>query len=164
MTDCDIVLGRFQPFHNGHLAAVRGMKNKPVIAVVHGKKSAEKNNPLPVKQQLNMIRRVVPDACIFHAENGYVPDIIVKVKTDFDLDVRTIVCGADRIKEYQAQIDRANKTLDGKIVVEFKEAERITSGSEVREAIRSGDKRAFKANVPKQLWDEFTNLTEQMRG
>lgn len=164
MQHCDLYLGRFQPFHNGHLAAVKLMGEKKVIAVVQGKYSSEKDNPIPVSSRVNIIKKVVPDAEVMHVENGYVPDMIQKIKDCYNLGVARVICGEDRIGQYQAQIIRANKTLDVPLNVEFMEAERITSGSEVREAIRSGDNKAFKANVPKELWDEFTNLAELMRG
>lgn len=165
MLPCDIFVGRFQPFHNGHLAAVQKMEHNKVIVVVHGKKTKQTENPIPAEIQVNMIRKVLGDsATVIVAENGYIPDIIEMVRDTYRLEAKTLICGPDRIDTYMAQIERANRVLENKIDLEFKEADRITSGSEVREAIRSGDKKAFKANVPKQLWDEFTNLAEHMRG
>lgn len=165
MSTCDLFLGRFQPFHNGHRAIVESMDEDRVIAVVHGEKSSTKDNPIPVKKQVNMIKRVMRDhATIIEVGNGYVPDIIQLIEDKLHMKVKRIFCGADRIGQYKAQINRANKNLDVPLHVEFQETERMTSGSEVREAIRSGDRGAFKANVPRELWDEFTNLAEYMRG
>lgn len=165
MKQCDIFVGRFQPFHNGHLAAHDKMQNHRVVVVVQGAKSSKKENPLPVEKQVNMIGKVVgKETTVIVSTHGYIPDIITRLRDEYDLNPHTIVCGPDRMKTYKAQIHRANAKLDDPLIVEFKEAERITSGSAVREAIRSGDRKAYKANVPEQLWDEFTNLAEHMRG
>lgn len=165
MSTCDLYLGRFQPFHNGHLAAVNQMRGIKVIAVVKGKQTKKSDNPIPTEAQVNMIKKVIGDtAVVIAVPNGYVPDIIETIRDQYGLEPTGVICGSDRIGEYKAQIERANRTLEKVIKLEFKEADRITSGSEVREAIRSGDRKAFEANVPKQLWDEFTNLAEYMRG
>ena len=40
MKNAQLLLGRFQPFHNGHSRIVNAMKN-PVITVVKGAKSSQ---------------------------------------------------------------------------------------------------------------------------
>lgn len=157
MKTCTIYMGRFQPFHKGHQAALKKVKGEKVLVIVRGRLSKVKDNPIPVEMQINMINKVV-DIPVEVFGSGYLPDVIEMVRSKLSLDPKKVICGEDRIKQYKAQIDRANKTLEAPLAIEFVVADRITSATKVREAIRSGDEKAFKANVPKQLWDEFTNL------
>lgn len=160
MGNFDLYLGRFQPVHNGHLAVLETMIN-PVVVIVKGKLSSQdrEKNPFNFKYQAKLIKKLRPDAKVVEAETGYLPDIIQSLG-----DVPgTVYAGADRIGQYRAQIERANKELDDPLVVRFVETERVTSASVVREAIRSGDKKAFKANVPRAIWEEYSTMRKEVK-
>lgn len=159
---CELFLGRMQPIHNGHAAIINKMKN-PVVAIVKGEKSsADKGkNPLTFEYQRDLLKKVAPKAKVFAVSSGYIPEIVDHLRQQHDsLEPSVVYAGADRIAGYKAQIERANKTLDEdkKIHVTFKETERVTSATTVREAIRSGDEKAFQKNVPKAIWGEFSTL------
>ena len=47
--------------------------------------------------------------------------------------------------------------------VKFIETDRVTSATEVRNAIRSDDKQKFKELVPKELWGEYEKMRELMK-
>lgn len=57
-----ILIGRFQPFHNGHLEAVRfGLKHVDTLWIVIGsaQKSHEARNPFTASERLEMIRNTL---------------------------------------------------------------------------------------------------------
>jgi hypothetical protein len=93
------------------------------------------------------------------ASTGYLPKIISQLR-EKGLEPDTIYAGADRIAGYKKQIEDANAKMDPeyRYHIEFKEAERVTSATAVRNAIRSNDEAEFKKNMPKELWGEFETL------
>ena len=162
MAKFDLLFGRFQPVHNGHKAIMDEMTN-PVVCIVKGKvtsKDKEKNPfDFDFDYQKALIQKVNPKVRVIEVDTGYLPDIIQKIGECPD----TVYCGSDRIGQYKAQIERANKELDDPLVVQFVETERVTSASVVREAIRSGDKKAFKANVPRAIWDQYPTMKKRLQ-
>lgn len=157
MNPCDLYFGRFQPFHNGHLKALSLAVNPKVIAVVRGKDT--KKSPLPIEYTTELVKKAVPDASVITVPNGYIPDIVQMLQDEHDLHVMNIICGPDRVDEFQAQLDRSKLEDTVNKCIKLLPAKRVTSATEVRETLRSGDQMAFQAKVPKELWDEFTNLT-----
>lgn len=62
-----LFVGRFQPFHLGHLNAVRGILkevDEVIIAVGSAQYSHRKNNPFTVGERVVMIRRALEEAGI----------------------------------------------------------------------------------------------------
>lgn len=160
MANFDLFFGRFQPVHNGHLAVLKRMNN-PVVVIVKGKVASKdkEKNPFDFEYQKELILKVMPGVNVHLAHTGYLPDIIKDLGDCPD----AVYCGPDRIGQYQAQLERANKELDVPCVVEFIETERVTSASVVREAIRSGDSKAFKANVPRAIWDQYSTMKKRLQ-
>ena len=59
MTTSGLFIGRFQPFHNGHLATVKfalGMVDQLVIVVGRAQKSHEPKNPFTAGERIRMIK------------------------------------------------------------------------------------------------------------
>lgn len=163
--EVSLFLGRMQPIHKGHLAIINKMKN-PVVAIVKGAKTSQDKakNPLTADQQIKMLKKVAPSVEVVVVPNGYLPEIIDMLRRAGD-EVVTVYAGADRIKAYKAQVDRGNKELDDEHVmdVKFIETERLTSASVVRDSIRSGDKKKFEDNMPRELWDEWDDLRKVIK-
>lgn len=159
MANFDLFFGRFQPIHNGHLAVLEKMVN-PTVVIVKGKKASEdkKKNPFDFDYQEHLLNKLKPDVRVVFSETGYLPDIIKMLGECPE----KVFAGADRITQYKAQVNRANKELDDPLVIRFVETERVTSASVVREALRSGDRKVFKANVPKILWDEYPIMKKRL--
>lgn len=161
MKKCELFFGRMQPIHSGHAKIIQGMKN-PVVVIVKGAKSSQdkKRNPLDAEYQKKLLKKVAPNAKVLEFGSGYLPDIVEHVRKTLKMDPNVVYSGPDRIGKYRGQVASANKSLpeDQKIHIQFKEAERVTSATVVREAIRSGDEKAFRANVPQSIWDEFNKL------
>lgn len=158
MSSFDLFFGRFQPVHNGHLAVLERMNN-PVVVIVKGKVASRDKgkNPFDFDYQARLINKIKPGVKVVQSDTGYLPDIIKNLGDCPD----TVFAGSDRITQYKAQVERANKELESPLVIRFVETERVTSASVVREAIRSGDKKAFKANVPRAIWEEFSTMKKR---
>jgi cytidyltransferase-like protein len=172
---CFIFPGRFQPFHQGHLAAVKkaikeckGMK--PVIVIIKGKETSKdgEKNPLDAEYQEKLIKKVFPSIKILVADKAFIPAIIGEVREKLGLETKAVVAGEDRINSYKKQIESANKSAaksdeHPQITIEkWIEPERITSATEVRDAIRTGDKSKFEKLVPQQLHSEWVKLREML--
>ena len=62
-----LFLGRFQPFHNGHLSAVKKalkQADKIIIAIGSAQESYTKKNPFTAKERKNMIKSALKQARI----------------------------------------------------------------------------------------------------
>ena len=162
-TKRDLFLGRFQPFHNGHSAIVKMMKNNPVIVLVKGGKSSADagKNPFTEEYQLEMVKKVYPHLESSISPNGFLPGILGFFRKKGQ-EITRIFCGADRIDGYKKAIESANAKMDPEYhyEVEFVETPRVTSATKVREAIRSGNETEFRRLMPKELWGEW----EKMKG
>lgn len=186
----DIFFGRFQPFHLGHFTIVSKMKN-PLIIVIRGGKSEEDtdSNPLNYDQQEQIIRcameenpvRVISstDLKTFDGKPisaGFAPSLIMSLKR-MGFQVKHIYCGEDRINDYRRQIAAANAKAgtrapdmqhdwehmgidENDIIL----ADRVASGSQIRDAIRSNNYSEFKRLMPKKLRSEdwFNTIRQWM--
>lgn len=159
-----LFFGRMQPIHNGHAKILESMHNG-VVAIVKGKTTSKNKNknPLDAEYQKSLVEKINSNVQVLIVENGYLPEIINILRED-NKEVSTVFVGSDRIDEYKAQVQRANANLDDdhKIDVTFKEAERITSATIVRDAIRRGDREIFEAHTPEAIWGEWGTLYEAL--
>lgn len=160
---CELFLGRMQPLHNGHAGIIRSMHNG-VVAIVKGAVTGldRIKNPLSFDYQAKLVRKIAPHVEIIAVPTGYLPEIVNMLRHE-GKEVQTLWGGSDRISEYKAKVDRANKSLpaDKQISIHFREADRAedpASGTAVRQAIRSNNEAAFKQNMPREIWSEFKTL------
>jgi predicted nucleotidyltransferase len=164
MNKIELFLGRLQPIHTGHKKIIDSMKN-PVVVIVKGGKSSEDKirNPLSVEYQEKLLKKVSPGVEVSISPNGFLPGILGYFRKQ-GKEVTTIYAGADRIEGYQSAIEKANEKMpdDQKYHVTFKETERYTSATAVRNAIRSNDYDTFKKLVPKEIWDEWDTLRKTL--
>jgi len=161
----ELFLGRMQPVHLGHIKIIKKMKN-PIVVLVKGAKSSQDKtrNPLNAEDQIRLLRKVIPNLKIIVVKVGYLPDIFSDLRESGNYEITTVYSGADRINAYKKQIDSINKKLpkDRKFDVKFKETERFTSATKVRELIRSGNEEEFKKLMPKELHNEFKFLRKKI--
>ena len=160
----EILIGRFQPPHNGHKKIIDGMKN-PIVVIVKGAKSGTdiERNPLDEVYQKKLMEMIFPGLEISISPNGFLPGILGYFRKQ-GKEVTKIYAGADRIAGYQSAIDKANEKMpeDQRYRVTFQETERVTSATAVRNAIKSGDKETFKKLVPAAIWGEWDTLRKKM--
>jgi nicotinamide mononucleotide adenylyltransferase len=159
-----LFIGRMQPVHLGHKKIIDSMTN-PVIVIVKGEKSSEDRlrNPFSAEYQIKLIKKIAPQAEIITASSGYLPKILAQLR-EKGMEVDTIYAGADRITGYKKQIESANAKMDPeyRYNVKFKETDRVTSATAVRNAIRSGDEQEFRKLMPKELWGEFETMKKTL--
>ena len=63
-----LILGRFQPFHLGHLELIRAVKNKYgkiIIAIGSAQEKKTSENPFDKDERINMIELGLENAGIF---------------------------------------------------------------------------------------------------
>lgn len=161
----EILIGRFQPPHNGHKKIIDGMKN-PIVVIVKGAKSGQDadRNPLDEEYQKKLMEMIFPGLEISISPNGFLPGILGYFRKQ-GKEVTKIYAGADRIASYQGAIDKANEKMpeEQRYHVIFQETERVTSATEVRNAIKRGDKETFKKLVPSALWGEWETLKKKLK-
>ena len=73
-----LILGRFQPFHLGHLELIRAVKNrydKIIIAVGSAQEKGTSENPFDKDERRDMIKLGLESAGIFEYDMGCIDDI-----------------------------------------------------------------------------------------
>lgn len=69
-----LFIGRFQPFHNGHLAAIKQIEaDKIIIGLGSSQYANTKENPFSAEQRIEMIKAVLKNN--FNYEIYLIPDI-----------------------------------------------------------------------------------------
>lgn len=146
----DVMIGRFQPFHNGHLSMIR--RSDRTIIVIVNRSERNGDNPIALEDRIDLIGKAVPESMVFTANNGYLPDIIESLQARRVLsrhDTVRVIAGPDRIESYKRQ-------CVGLPSVSFLTSDRTESATVVRSVIRSGDRKRFNTLVPESIrpaWD-----------
>jgi len=161
----EIFVGRFQPLHKGHVSIIKKMKN-PYVFIVRGSKSDKKKNPFDEATQLAMFDTVFGSKVnVIIIPNGYLVDPALELRQR-GLEPITVYAGKDRIEGYKKQFERFNKQLEDypskQFDIIFRETPRITSATEVRKALADDDFEKYKKLMPKELWDFYDVLKEQI--
>lgn len=160
-TPTQLFLGRLQPPHNGHAKILKQMSVHGWVAIVKGVGTGldKVKNPLPYAYQAKLVKEIAPEIKIIEVPTGYLPDIINQIRLKGE-EVRIVYAGADRIEDYKRQVNGANAKLpeEKQFNVQFRLADRVTSATMVRDAIRSNNQSAFRANVPREIWGEYKTL------
>ncbi len=166
--EAELFLGRLQPPHLGHKKNIDRMKN-PIIGIVRGEKSSQdkERNPISLDYQVELIKKMAPNATVKVFADGFLPFIISAMRGD-GLEIVKVFAGTDRIKSYEQTVKSFNKKIpeDRQMDITFVEIERddsAVSATKVRAAIRSGNEQIYKDSVPKELWGEFEKLKDIMK-
>jgi cytidyltransferase-like protein len=165
----NIIVGRFQPFHNGHLSMAKDLydfnKYPVVIVVVHPGHNKSGQSPFTLSTIKTMMSNLskdsdgmIKDHCIIG--RGFIYDVINKLR---ELNYEPILWGAgeDRIQDYKKQLElnfkRENELKLGDNF-QLVKTDRYGSGTEVRKAIEEDKFGEFKALVPKTVQGVYTLL------
>jgi len=165
--------GRFQPFHKGHIEALKRTAEKlghPVIPIQI--LSNKDKSPFPER----LLQRIGDDVAknndfienYYLYPNSYGKTVIpwfVRYLRDNGYEAVGFGAGSDRIKAYQPQVNyiTSDKT-DTEVLPNFKmelvdvREEDGPSGTKVREALKNGDEAAFKEMVPSYLHKYYKEL------
>jgi len=144
-----LIVGRFQPFHNGHASLIKQAKYPIIIGLVKGKKSSEDKvkNPLDFDLQKNVIdkAKISQILDVVKVESAFIPSIISMLR-DEGYEVKEVMAGTDRINSYRGMIKTYGPKINApnvivKELVRNDDDEGIAgiSATKVRNAIKAGD-------------------------
>ncbi len=165
--------GRFQPFHKGHIEALKRTAEKLGHSVIPIQILSNKDkSPFPER----LLQRIGDDVAknndfienYYLYPNSYGRTVIpwfVRYLRDNGYEAVGFGAGSDRIKAYQPQVKyiTSDKT-DTEVLPNFKmelvdvREEDGPSGTKVREALKNGDEAAFKEMVPSYLHKYYKEL------
>ena len=169
--------GRFQPFHNGHLAALeRASKEFGLPVIPLQILSAREESPFPDDLLQKMGADVVSansfiaDYFIYPKGDKTVIPLMVKFLREQKYEPQGLGCGSDRFTDYTRQVafitgPKTDVVVDPAFAVKMVDARDAdgASGTKVREAIKAGDEKAFQQMMPKELWKYWTELTKYIK-
>jgi len=165
----NIIVGRFQPFHNGHLSMAKDLfdvnKHPVVIVVVHPGHNNSGQSPFTISTIKTMMSNlskdsdgIIKDFCVIG--RGFIYDVINKLR---ELNYEPVLWGAgdDRINDYKKQLE-LNTKRDNELKLsdnfQLVKTERYGSGTEVRKDIADDQFGKFKALVPKTVQGTYSLL------
>jgi len=173
LKDVNLLVGRFQPFHNGHLKMANFLKEKndlpSIVAVVHPGHNKSGKSPFSEDLVSKYMEAVVKDNPgkidgYFIVKRGLL-GVIYGAAKEMGYKVNLIGAGDDRIEDYQKQADYLKKAGgDFPKEVEVVETPRSSSGTDVRKAIENEDFLAFKKLVPQGVSSFYNSLLSSING
>ena len=172
LKDVNLIVGRFQPFHNGHLKMAKFLKEKngnpAVVVVVYPGNNKSGKSPFSedtIKKYMDGVVRdekEIVDYII--VQRGLIGSAIVKL-LDKGYKAKLVGAGEDRMNDYTKQIEYVKKSDVGDQMQDLKlvETPRVTSATKVRETIKDGDYTGFKKLVPKAVDNVYDLLKAEMK-
>lgn len=173
-----VVIGRFQPLHNGHMALIkRALKASDILLVLIGSARVcfSSRNPFSYGVREAMVNQALKEIIVDKAYKDrviYIMPLDDKLYNDFDwrLDVLQAVVEATRglkspkITLYAASQDKNTKEFDGfsafsKEIYYGKEVNKPT-GSEIRAAVYNGKLKTIKSMVPAGTYNALQEATK----
>ena len=154
----NIVIGRFQPFTDGHMkcvdAAWKQLRIPTVICLIDTpKEKVDKRHPfstdllLPIYNDLSSTYHIAGVVVVKNAD-------IVKnseILRDAGYEIKSWTCGTDRIDSYTSMTEKYKEQaeLPGDFqMIEVKRSDEDISATRVRKALIDGDIRTFNALTP----------------
>lgn len=169
--------GRFQPFHKGHLAALKRTADifgKPVVALQIV--SAKEESPFPDSLLSKMAKDVVrynsfiKDFQIYPQGKKTVIPLMVQYLRELGYESYGLGAGADRMKDYQRQVEyitgpKTDTPVDPSFSVKLVDTREGDgpSGTKVRQALRDDDRTAFNDLMPKELHKYYDELKKHIK-
>ncbi len=140
-----LLIGRFQPFHLGHLAAVRfalTQVDNLSIGIGSSNRFNEKRNPFSAEERKEMILSSVDKSDLEKCKIYFVPDVNDHAKWTYHVD--QIIPKYDVVFSNDDFTHELYKKREIKVVSVPLEQREILSGTDIRQKIASG-----------QSWDEL---------
>ena len=168
----NVIIGRFQPFHNGHLKMARVMKKKndlPTFVIVvypgHNKSGKSPFNENTIKHYMDaVVSNNNEIEGYFIVSRGLLGSAINKLVKD-GYDPRLVGTGDDRSDDYKKQMDYIKVSdLKDNLHKSFslEKTPRLTSATRVRAALKDEDFSTFKKLVPKEVSNLFNSLVTEV--
>jgi cytidyltransferase-like protein len=169
----NIIVGRFQPFHKGHLSMARELKEKnnlPCLAVViHPGHNKSGKSPFDVETVKKYMEAVVRENQDFI--KGFVVvtrgllGVIAGAIRKHGYTIELIGSGDDRTSDYEKQVEylkKAGKEFPDRAKVVT--TKRVTSGSDVRKRLKDENFTAFKKLVTPEVASLYSTLVSSVHG
>jgi cytidyltransferase-like protein len=173
LKEVNLLVGRFQPFHNGHLKMAKFLKEKndlpSIVAVVHPGHNKSGKSPFGEDLVAKYMEAIVKDnpsliAGYFTTKRGLL-GVIYGMAKEMGYKVNLIGAGDDRIDDYKKQADYLKKAGgDFPKEIEVVETPRSKSGTEVRKAIEDENFLEFKKLVPQGVSSFYNSLLSSING
>ena len=169
MENINIIIGRFQPFTDGHLKcaqqAYKELGIKTVLCVIETTKQ-DSRHPFLTSQLAKIFDKMCKEESTIAGwvtvKNANIVDNI-EILRDHGYEPISWTCGTDRIDSYERMVRKYGGEIglseDFK-VIEVKRGDEDISATSVRNALRNDDERTYKSMVPKSWWDKFHYLRE----
>jgi cytidyltransferase-like protein len=170
----NVIMGRFQPFHLGHLKMAKKMKEEndlpSFLVVVKPGKNRYGKSPFGEKIVSQYIEAVINEfpedlAGYVMVERGLLGSSIAKL-VDMGYQPHLVGGGEDRKDDYSKQIQYIKNTeLAEKLPKEFKlvETPRIMSSTDARNHLKNDDFSALKKLLPKSVLNFYSSLVSDMK-
>tara|TARA_B100001105_G_scaffold105435_1_gene84521 strand:- start:320 stop:817 length:498 start_codon:yes stop_codon:yes gene_type:complete len=151
-----LVLGRFQPFHLGHLSLIQTVlkdKKEPLICIGSAQCAHTKDNPFTVKERKDMIKLVMAELnCNYTIYE--IPDI-----NNYDKYVSHLeefVPKFDTVYSGNTLVQRLFQTAGYEIVIPKMINREVWEGAAIRRAMTEGDE--WEEAIPPQIVDMIYHL------
>jgi len=152
MNKCGLYVGRFQPFHLGHLGAIKDILkevNELIIVIGSAQYSHRLNNPFTVGERMVMIRKALEEARLDYSRFWIVPVP----------DVHSHMIWVSTVESYTPNFDivYSNEPLTRRLFIEagYKvksirfHKRKLYSSTEIRERMLKG--KSWETLVPKSV-------------
>ena len=151
-----LVLGRFQPFHLGHLNLIQTVlndKKEPLICIGSAQYAHTKDNPFTVKERKDMIQLIMDELnCNYTIYE--IPDI-----NNYDKYVSHLeefVPKFDTVYSGNKLVQRLFKNAGYKIVIPEMVNREVWEGAAIRQAMTEGDE--WEVAIPPQIVSMIRDL------
>jgi len=169
----NLIIGRFQPFHNGHLKMAKFLQEKnglpSIIAAIHPGHNKSGNSPFPetlVSKYLESVVKENPGLILgyFISSRSLLGPAYGKSK-ELGFLPQLIGAGEDRIESYKKQEDYLKKAGgDFPDEVQVVETPRSGSATKVRELLSAEDFVPFKKLVPQSIASFYPQMISSLKG
>ena len=173
LIDVNVIIGRFQPFHNGHLKMAKFLKEKNdlpcIVAVVHPGHNKSKKSPFNqdlVKRYMEGVVKENSDLIPgFIMINRGLLGVIYGEAKEHGYSIKIIGAGEDRIEDYKKQEEYLKKHgTDFPKDIELVQTPRTVSATLVREKLAEEDFLGFKKLVPPSIVSFYKQLVSAING
>jgi cytidyltransferase-like protein len=167
--DVNIIIGSFQPPHNGHIKSIEALKEKNgkravLIALFSGNRKSplsDKSIRILLEKLQQEMSELIADVKIIGSNS--IKDIMKELRPDYNPILWGT--GEKRIKDHLLEYEYIkNKNIPLRVSNDFKliQLPNYLDSQKVRDSIKSGDFNSFKDMVPKSIKSEFFNLKKEL--
>lgn len=159
MEKVNLMIGRFQPFTNGHYKCVQVAKEKKglptVVAMINTRdEKVDEKHPFPTSMMLPLYMEMfkkddnIKDFVLVNSAD------IVKIGELFKekgYQIASWTCGTDRLATYDRMATKYSEQAglsDDFEMIEIKRGDEDISATQVRNALKAGDKAKFYSLIP----------------